>query len=103
MSSSKNTCTGNQFVVKTENNPLTYILTTPNLDATQHHWVESLARFTFQHQISERERQCCCRCSEPCVASKTEHAEAMKSILDRVTIGTTGRAHAHDPMVAEAE
>ena len=27
--------------------PLTYIMTTPNLDATQHHWVESLVRFTF--------------------------------------------------------
>ena len=35
------------FVVKTENNPLTYIMTTPNLDATQHCWVESLTRFTF--------------------------------------------------------
>ena len=36
-----------QFVVKTDNNPFTYILTTPNLDATQHHWVESLVGFTF--------------------------------------------------------
>ena len=35
------------FIVKTDNNPLTYIMTTPNLDATQHHWVESLTRFTI--------------------------------------------------------
>ena len=35
------------FIVKTDNNPLTYIITTPNLDATQHCWVESLARFHF--------------------------------------------------------
>ena len=35
------------FVVKTDNNPLYYILTTANLDATQHHWVESLPRFPF--------------------------------------------------------
>ena len=35
------------FVVKNDNNPLTYILTTPNLDTTWHHWVESLAGFTF--------------------------------------------------------
>ena len=35
------------FVVKTDNNPLTYILTTPNLDATWHCWVQSLAGFTF--------------------------------------------------------
>ena len=35
------------FVVKTNNNPLIYIMTTPNLDATQHCWVGLLARFTF--------------------------------------------------------
>ena len=33
------------FIVRTNNNLLTYIMTTPNLDATQHWWVESLARF----------------------------------------------------------
>ena len=26
------------FLVKTDNNPLTYIMTTPNLDATGHRW-----------------------------------------------------------------
>ena len=35
------------FIVKTNNNSLTYIMTTPNFDATPHHSVESLARFTF--------------------------------------------------------
>ena len=35
------------FIVRTNNNPLTYTMTSPNLDATQHQWVESLARFTF--------------------------------------------------------
>ena len=33
------------FVVKTDNNPLSYIMTIPNLDATQHHWVESFVGF----------------------------------------------------------
>ena len=28
------------FLVKTDNNPLTYIMTTPNLDTTSHRWVE---------------------------------------------------------------
>ena len=32
------------FIVKTKNNPLTYILTAPNIDATQYHWVESFHR-----------------------------------------------------------
>ena len=35
------------FVVKTDNNQLSYILTTPNLDATQHCWVVLLGGFTF--------------------------------------------------------
>ena len=33
------------FVVQTDNNPLTYVLTTPNLDATGHRWVRALASF----------------------------------------------------------
>ena len=31
------------------------------------------------------------------------NAEAVKSILDGVTVGTAGRADAHDPMVAKAD
>ena len=33
------------FVVRIHNNPLTYVLTTPNLDATGHRWVGALASF----------------------------------------------------------
>ena len=36
------------FLVKTDNNPLTYIMTTPNLDPTGHQWVGALAKFNFQ-------------------------------------------------------
>ena len=36
------------FVVWTDNNPLTYMLTTPNLDATGHWWVSALASFQFK-------------------------------------------------------
>ena len=36
------------FLVKTDNNPLTYIMTTSNLDATGHRWVGALAKFNFQ-------------------------------------------------------
>ena len=36
------------FLVKTDNNPLTYIMTTPNLDTTGHQWVGALAKFNFQ-------------------------------------------------------
>ena len=36
------------FVVRTDNNPLTYVLMTPNLDATGHWWVGVLALFQFK-------------------------------------------------------
>ena len=35
------------FGVRTDNNPLTYVLTTPNLGATGHRWVGMLASFKF--------------------------------------------------------
>ena len=35
-------------MVQTDNNPLTYMLTTPNLDATGHQWVGALASFQFE-------------------------------------------------------
>ena len=36
------------FLVRTDNNPLTYIMTTPNFDATGHQWFGALAKFNFQ-------------------------------------------------------
>ena len=38
---------GNDFAVYTDNNPLTYILTTAKLDATRHRWVAALAAYNF--------------------------------------------------------
>ena len=35
------------FLVKTNNNPLTYIMSTPKLDATGHRWVSALAKYDF--------------------------------------------------------
>ena len=35
------------FTIRTDNNPLTYILMTPNLDAIRHRWVAALARFNM--------------------------------------------------------
>ena len=38
---------GGKFEVFTDNNPLTYILTTAKLDATGQRWVANLAKYTF--------------------------------------------------------
>ena len=41
---------GNQFIITTDNNPLTYVNTTAKLDAAGHRWLASLAAFDFQIQ-----------------------------------------------------
>ncbi|XP_053321812.1 uncharacterized protein LOC128494822 [Spea bombifrons] len=38
---------GAQFEVRTDNNPLTYILTTAKLDATGHRWLAALSNYDF--------------------------------------------------------
>ena len=86
--------------MKTENNPLTYIVTTPNLDDTHHHWVQSLAGFTFSIEY-QKGRDIAVADALSCVTSKL-NAETVKLILDGFTLGTTGRADSHDPMVVDA-
>ena len=36
------------FLVHTNNNPLTYVMTTPNLDAVGHRWVAAMAGYNFE-------------------------------------------------------
>ena len=43
------------LLVKADNNPLMYIMTTPNLDATGHQWVGALAKFNFQLEYQKNE------------------------------------------------
>ena len=38
---------GNHFVMYADNNPLTYVLTSVKLDATDHCWVAGLANYNF--------------------------------------------------------
>jgi hypothetical protein len=39
---------GHHFVVRTDNNPLTYILTTAKLDAVGHRWLAELSTYDFE-------------------------------------------------------
>ena len=41
------------FLVKTDNNPLTYITMTPNLDVTGHQWVGVLVHFSFEMEYQK--------------------------------------------------
>ena len=50
---------GKVLKVFTENNPLTYALSTAKLNATDHRWIMSLATFNFK--IIYRPGKCGCR------------------------------------------
>ena len=89
------------FLVRTDNNPLTYIMTTPNLDATGHWWVGALVRFNFQLEYQKGwdntvvdALSWITTCLVP---------EAVQSILDGVTLGMAHRAEGHDPSVVEGD
>ena len=89
------------FIVRTDDNLLTYIMTTSNLDATQHRGVESLVRFSFSIEYQKgRDNVAADALSQ--VTLKLD-VEIMKSILDRVTMGMTDRVDAQDPVVANAD
>ena len=68
-------------------------MTTPNLDATLHCWVESLVGFTFSIEYHKGQDNAATGALSP-VTLKLD-AEAMKSILDGFTMGTTGRVEIH--------
>ena len=89
------------FIVRTDTNVLTYTLTTPNLDATQHHRVELLARFTFSIKY-QKGRDNAASDALSHVTLKLDTV-TMKSILDRVTVGTTKSADAHYTAEANAD
>ena len=49
-----NICMGITFYVYTDNNPLTYVLTTAKLDAMGHKWIASLAKYNFHIHYKSR-------------------------------------------------
>ena len=78
-----------------------HINTTPNLDATQHGWVESLVRFTFS--IEYQKRRDSVAADTLCWATLKLDTEIVKYILDGVIMETTKWANAQDPVVAKAD
>ena len=55
------------FHVKTDNNPLTYVMSSPNLDATGHRWVAALANFNMSLEYqrgSDKVADCLSRVTE---------------------------------------
>ena len=85
------------FLVRTESNPLTYIMSTPNLDATGHHWVSALAKYNFwleyqkgwDNAVADALSQVT-TCLEP---------EAGQAILDGAAMGASQRAERENPAI----
>ena len=89
------------FLVKTDNNQLTYIMMTPNLDATGHQWVSALAQFNF-----ELEYQKGCDNTVVDVLSQVTtrlNLDTVRSILDRVALGSVHWAEVHNPTVVKGD
>ena len=84
-----------------DNNPLTYIMTTPSLDATAHRWVGALVSFNFQlkyqkgwdNTVADALSQIT-TCLRP---------EAVRSVLNRMMLGVTHRAESYDPAVVKSD
>ena len=85
------------FLFRTDNNPLTYIMTTPNLNTTGHHLVRTLARFNIQLEYQEGWDNTVV----DVLNQITTHLnlEATQSILDGVALGATLRAEGYDPVM----
>ena len=73
------------FLVKTDNNPLTYIMSTPNLDATGNHWVSTLAKYDFRLEYQKGQDNA----MADALSQVTTHLPpgAVQAILDRAAIG----------------
>ena len=89
------------FLARTDNNPLTYIMTTPNLNATGHQWVGALVRFNFQLEYQKGWDNTVA----DILSWITTHLnlKAVRSILDEVTLGAAHRAEGYDPAVVEGD
>ena len=89
------------FLVRTDNNPLTYIMTTPNLDATGHQWVGALVRFNFQLEYQKVQDNTVLDALSQITTCLGP--EAVQSVLEGVTMGMVHRAEGHSPSVVEGD
>ena len=80
------------FVVRMDNNPLTYVLTTPNLDATGHRWVGALASFEF---ILEYQKGVDNRAANTLSQAPISHDHmTVRSLLEGAIIGAADQSKA---------
>ena len=80
------------FVVRTDNNLLTYVLMMPNLDATGHQWVGALALFQFELEYQKGADN---RAMDALSWVPISHSqETVQSLLEGVIVGAADRGEA---------
>ena len=86
------------FMVQTDNNPLTYVLTMPNLDATGHRWVSTLASFQFKLEYQKG--------ADNSATDSLSHSwETIQSLLEGTIVGVAdqGEVKASEELLEEHE
>ena len=87
------------FLVRTDNNPLTYAMTTPNLEAVRHRWVAAMVGYNFKIEYV--------RGSDNKVADALSHVgghldeDAIKEMLSHAVCYGMPRAETDDPRVTQ--
>ena len=90
------------FLVKTNNYSLTYIMMTPNLNATSHWWVGAPARFNFQ--LLEYQKGCDNTVADVLSLITTHlNPDMVRSILEGITLGVAHRVEIYDPTIVEGD
>ena len=91
------------FVVWTDNNPLTYVLTMPNLDATGHWWVSALASFRFELEYQKGADNGATDVLSQVPISHSQ--ETVQSLLEGAIVGTAnqGEVRASEELLEEHE
>ena len=87
------------FLVRTNNNPLTYMMSTPNLDTTGHCWVSALAKYDFRLEYKKGRGNA----AADALSWVTTHLkpEAVQAILDGAVMGASQRAERENPAMIE--
>ena len=91
------------FVVRTDNNPLTYMLTMPNLDATRHRWIGALASFQFMLEYQKGvDNEAADTLSRVPVC---HNQETVKSLLEGAVMGAAncGEVEASEALLSKHE
>ena len=91
------------FVVRTDNNPLTYVLMMPNLDATGHQWVGALASFQFE---LEYQKDADNGAADALIRVPISHSwQIVQFLLEGAIIGVAnrGEAKANEKLLEEHE